>query len=240
MTSIHYSQNHKNKSRRVFRHQLQLDLLQLLSSVATHHHHQSIIINLHMLVSSSSSIRLLQFSYLLATSARVSTAAFITPRTTFTLSSNKRLFATTTTTIMSSSTILARVTPDNVSLEIKDPVDAMALEQAKAILAEIRPNNAPQVDATKLMEVGMRLGDLKEGAPLIISKEACQAAFEGLTDTERTALVNIHDRVKTFAEAQRKAVVDMEIDIPGGKAGHTVSPCKGKLVLLLCICRYHE
>eukprot|EP00545_Synedropsis_sp_CCMP1620_P005331 CAMPEP_0119010148 /NCGR_PEP_ID=MMETSP1176-20130426/4824_1 /TAXON_ID=265551 /ORGANISM="Synedropsis recta cf, Strain CCMP1620" /LENGTH=445 /DNA_ID=CAMNT_0006962767 /DNA_START=121 /DNA_END=1458 /DNA_ORIENTATION=- len=120
--------------------------------------------------------------------------------------------------------ILSRVTPENVSLEIKDPVDSMALEQAKAIIAEIRPNGAPKVDADKLLEVGMRLGDLKEG-PIIVSAEACKAAFDGLTDVERNALVNIHDRVKIFAEAQRKAVVNMEIDIPGGKAGHTVSPC---------------
>ena len=51
-------------------------------------------------------------------------------------------------------------------------------------------------------------------------------------------MVNIHSRVKVFAEAQRKSVTDIEIDIPGGKAGHTVSPCRGSLFctgLLSCI-----
>ena len=43
-------------------------------------------------------------------------------------------------------------------------------------------------------------------------------------------MLNIHQRVKLFAEAQRKSVVDMSIDIPGGKAGHTVSPCRGTLL----------
>merc|ERR1719162_285016 len=43
---------------------------------------------------------------------------------------------------------------------------------------------------------------------------------------ERESLVRIHDRVKTFAEAQRSSVTDVEIDIPGGRAGHTVSPCR--------------
>lgn len=122
------------------------------------------------------------------------------------------------------STILSRVSPADIALEIKDPVDALALEQVKAIFSEIRLPTG-NIDADKLLEVGMRLGDLKEG-PFVVSSEDCRAAFEGLTDIERTALVNIHSRVKTFAEAQRKAVVDMEIDIPGGKAGHTVSPCK--------------
>ncbi len=35
--------------------------------------------------------------------------------------------------------------------------------------------------------------------------------------------------MKTFAEAQRRSVVDMEVDIPGGKAGQSVSPCRGAL-----------
>ena len=48
------------------------------------------------------------------------------------------------------------------------------------------------------------------------------------TEAERVALVNIHGRVKAFAEMQRKSVVDMEMDIPGGKAGHTVSACRGE------------
>ena len=122
--------------------------------------------------------------------------------------------------------ILSLVTPDHVSLEIKDPVDPSALEQAKAIMRELRPGEIGSVSAEKLLEVGMRLGDLKEGT-YVVAPEACKAAFDGLSDEERTALVNIHRRVKVFAEAQRKSVVDLEIDIPGGKAGHTVSPCKG-------------
>ena len=119
-------------------------------------------------------------------------------------------------------------TPDNVSLEMKDPVDPIALDQAKAIMIELRPTGG-KVDAEMLMNVSKRLGDIKEeDTAVIITREACKAAFDGLSDVERTSLVNIHDRVKTFALAQRKAVTDMEIDIPGGKAGHTVSPCNGE------------
>lgn len=32
------------------------------------------------------------------------------------------------------------------------------------------------------------------------------------------------DRIETFALAQRKSIVNVEIDIPGGKAGHTIAP----------------
>jgi phosphoribosyl-ATP pyrophosphohydrolase/phosphoribosyl-AMP cyclohydrolase/histidinol dehydrogenase len=117
------------------------------------------------------------------------------------------------------------VSPKDVSLEIKDPVDPSALEQARAILQELRPSG--QIDPTKLIEVAQRLGDIpKDSTVVVATKEECKAAFDGLTELERTALVNIHARVKRFAEAQRASVQDMETDIPGGKAGHTVSPCK--------------
>eukprot|EP00522_Entomoneis_paludosa_P009560 CAMPEP_0172446316 /NCGR_PEP_ID=MMETSP1065-20121228/5944_1 /TAXON_ID=265537 /ORGANISM="Amphiprora paludosa, Strain CCMP125" /LENGTH=439 /DNA_ID=CAMNT_0013197403 /DNA_START=35 /DNA_END=1354 /DNA_ORIENTATION=+ len=122
--------------------------------------------------------------------------------------------------------ILNRVTPDKVALEIKDPVDPKALEQATAIIDELKQANG-KVNKDKLLEVGKRLGDVPADATgFTVTKEECKAAFDGLSDQERTALVNIHQRVKAFAEMQRQSVTDMEMDIPGGKAGHTVSPCK--------------
>ena len=39
--------------------------------------------------------------------------------------------------------------------------------------------------------------------------------------------------MKVFAEAQRSSVVDMEVDIPGGKAGQSVSPCRGTLFIII-------
>ncbi|KAL7566554.1 hypothetical protein ACA910_000624 [Epithemia clementina (nom. ined.)] len=122
--------------------------------------------------------------------------------------------------------MLHRITPDQVALEIKDPVDPQALLQAQDIMKELRQANG-KVGKESLLQVAKRLGDLPADATTYMaSKEDCKAAFDGLTDQERTALINIHGRVKAFAEMQRKSVVDMEMVIPGGKAGHTVSPCR--------------
>jgi hypothetical protein len=94
---------------------------------------------------------------------------------------------------------------------------------------EIRPTTNDAILQTKLVEVARRLGDIpKDSSTLIKTKEECKAAFESLAEHERSALVNIHARVKLFADAQRASVQDIELDIPGGKAGHTVSPCKGR------------
>lgn len=113
-------------------------------------------------------------------------------------------------------------------MEIKDPVDPTALGQAKAILDELTTSDG-FVNGDALLKVAKRLKDIPEdGTKFLVSKEECKEAFDGLSDQERTALVNIHGRVKAFAEMQRKSVSDMEMDIPGGKAGHTVSPCSGK------------
>jgi hypothetical protein len=123
---------------------------------------------------------------------------------------------------------LTPITPDQVTLEIKDPVDPTALEQAKGIISRIK-NDQGTIDPVKLMNVAQDLGDIpKDDTSFVVQKEECKLAFEGLTDTERNSLINIHARVKAFAEAQRNSVTDMEIDIPGGKAGHTVRACYGK------------
>lgn len=134
-------------------------------------------------------------------------------------------------------TVLNHISPAEAAIEIKDPVDPTALEQAKAILAELRQNGDEEIPPTgvvrssKLLEIGKRLGDIaKDSTEYVVSADDCKKAFDGLSDEHRAALVNIHSRVKAFAEAQRATVKDMEMDIPGGKAGHTVSPCKGRLL----------
>jgi len=141
----------------------------------------------------------------------------------------------------SSSTILQRISSAEVSLEIKDPVNPKALEQAKAIIAELLEDGADAdanadggststgVNPSALLEVAKRLGDVDPGCTvrdLIVSPEECKRAYDGLDETERTVLNNMHGRIKAFAELQRNSVTDTEMDIPGGKAGHTVSPCR--------------
>lgn len=123
--------------------------------------------------------------------------------------------------------LIRQVHPSEVKLELKDPIDPTALLQARDIISSLRPNHSDSVCPYKLLEVAKRLGDIPNDAnTYFVSSEDCKSAFEALATEERTSLVNIHARVKTFAEAQRESVTDIEIDIPGGKAGHTVSPCK--------------
>ena len=128
--------------------------------------------------------------------------------------------------------VLQKIPPSEVTLEIKDPVDPKALEQSRAILEDLvvgKTDNG-RVNPEKLLEVAKRLGDIPEDCAiddLIVSKEDCASAYEGLEADERRALDNMYGRIKAFAELQRASVTDTEMEIPGGRAGHTVSPCRG-------------
>ena len=132
-------------------------------------------------------------------------------------------------------TLLQRLSPAEVTLEIKDPVNPMALQQAKAILHELSQGNEGTVDPAQLLKVAQRLGDVTQDrctvpADLVVSKAACAEAYAQLHVTERTALTNMYTRIKAFAALQRASVVDTDMEIPGGKAGQTVSPCQGTYV----------
>ena len=159
--------------------------------------------------------------------------------TAFAFYSPKVVSPTQTRTMM-----LTRRTPEQVQLEIKDPVDPTALAQAKAILDELRPETQTACSPDALLSIAGRLGDIPKdqgsnngSGSYIVSPSECRAAFDSLDDDERKSLLNIHDRVKVFAEAQRRSVVDVEVDIPGGKSGQSVSPCRGTLhVALLSFC----
>merc|ERR1711865_1028957 len=128
-------------------------------------------------------------------------------------------------------TLLQRLSPAEVTLEIKDPVNPRALQQATAILHELSQGTEGTVDPSTLLQVAQRLGDVTQDrctvpADLVVSKAACAEAYDNLHITERTALTNMYTRIKAFAALQRASVVDTDMAIPGGKAGQTVSPCQ--------------
>jgi hypothetical protein len=126
-------------------------------------------------------------------------------------------------------TMLTRRTPSDLQLEIKDPVDPTALTQSRAILDELLSVTQTTVSPSKLLEVAHRLNDIPTvDSSYVVTPTQCREAFDSLSEEERGTLLRIHARIKVFAEAQRGSVKDVEVDIPGGKAGHTVSPCRGE------------
>ncbi len=110
-----------------------------------------------------------------------------------------------------------QISPTSLSVTASDPVDTLALSQAKVIVSQIR--DTPQsTRCSKLLQLAKSYGDIKEDATsYIVGKEEMRLAYEGLSEEEKGTLQRIHHRVKRFAEAQRSSIKDMTIDIPGGE-----------------------
>lgn len=114
---------------------------------------------------------------------------------------------------------LKAVTPADVQHELQDPVVPSAREQASAILKEVQENGEKG-----LLDVAIRLGDLKEGAQHIFSRADCKAAYDKLPADQQAVLQRTAARIKAFAQMQRASVGNVEMDIAGGKGGQIVAP----------------
>jgi len=103
-----------------------------------------------------------------------------------------------------------------------DPVDQETTETARAILDDIRARGE-----SALREHAERLGDVSPGASLYAERHELDAQVELLAEHELRALDHAADRVRAFAEGQRAALRDYEIEVPGTSAatmGHRLVP----------------
>ena len=60
----------------------------------------------------------------------------------------------------------------------------------------------------------------------MIGKDEMKAAFDSLPKDQQGVLERAAERIRVFAQAQRDAIRDVEIAVPGGAAGHEVSPVR--------------
>lgn len=113
-----------------------------------------------------------------------------------------------------------RVVPNDLKgVRSSEAIDTATLAAASAILDDIRVGADDAV-----MRHARRLGDLAEGESPIRTRSDCDAALARLPRNQRELLARVASRIRTFAEAQRDALRDAAIAIPGGQAGHTCVP----------------
>ncbi len=115
--------------------------------------------------------------------------------------------------------MLRKVTAAEVPSLLRDPVDAPTLEAARAIVDDVRHNGE-----SVMRLYAERFGEVEPRAPLVIGKDTLRAAFEALPTKDKNLLLRVHDRIRKFAEAQRAAMKDIVVELPGGRAGHFVAP----------------
>ena len=113
---------------------------------------------------------------------------------------------------------LGRRTVDQIIAARGPAVPAEALEVAAPIVRAVRERGE-----AALREYAGRFGEVASGGDLVLGPDALQAALHGIPDDDRARLERVAGRIRTFAEAQRAALRDGDVAIPGGRAGHRVS-----------------
>ncbi len=75
-----------------------------------------------------------------------------------------------------------------------------------------------------LRQFGQKFNEISSEQPLILSSDELQAACTRIPIEYRELLTRVKDRIEHFARAQVAALSPIEIEVPGGTAGHTIVP----------------
>ncbi len=96
---------------------------------------------------------------------------------------------------------------------------AEALDAAAEIVAAVRRGGEPA-----LRQQAERFGELRPNEPIVIERRGLADALRALDGADRERLERVAGRIRAFAEAQRGAVREVTITVPGGVAGHRIVP----------------
>lgn len=115
--------------------------------------------------------------------------------------------------------LLPRVTINELISRDVAPVDDATRSAAEDIVRDVRARGAGAV-----REYAARFNERADADPLVLDRDAMRLAFESLDADTRGLLLRVADRIARFASAQRDAIGEFSMTIPGGAAGHTVEP----------------
>ena len=94
-----------------------------------------------------------------------------------------------------------------------------AFAEAGAIVEAVRKRGE-----AALRQYAERFGELAPGAPLWHDRGALAGAVERLPPADRARLERVAERIRTFADAQLRALCPVSVPVPGGVAEHHVAP----------------
>ena len=108
---------------------------------------------------------------------------------------------------------------DEVTAELRDPIDPEVYPLAKTIVDDVRDRSE-----VALREYAERFGDIDKGGELFVGRDALKKAYDSIPQEDRELLERVAGRIKGFALAQRESIREFETEIPGGKAGQRIAP----------------
>ncbi|MFQ5720481.1 MAG: histidinol dehydrogenase [Acidobacteriota bacterium] len=111
-----------------------------------------------------------------------------------------------------------RLTPETLHA-LKRPTSSDNSGMAERIVGDIRRGGQ-----VALRRWSRRLGDLQAGEPLVRDSSELHAALVRLAPERRALLERVAGRIESFARAQRDALREIDVAVPGGRAGHWLAP----------------
>ena len=102
--------------------------------------------------------------------------------------------------------------------------------RAPGVAAEAFAVVAPIVEAVRtrgdaaLREYAEHFGDVGAREPLFLERPVLDRALADLAAGDRARLERVADRIRGFAEAQKRALGAVTVTVPGGEAGHWIAP----------------
>ncbi len=109
-------------------------------------------------------------------------------------------------------------------------VAELVARRAAAIPSEAFTVAAPIVEAVRmrgeaaLREYAERFGEVAAGGSLFLERSMLDRALSDLPVSDRGRLERVAERIRRFAEAQKRALEAVTVAVPGGAAGHWIAP----------------
>ncbi|MBK9120106.1 MAG: histidinol dehydrogenase [Phycisphaerales bacterium] len=115
--------------------------------------------------------------------------------------------------------LLRLVQPQDVLPSTQSALDEETLRAAGVLIAAVRQGGMPA-----LRRLAEEYDGLAPAAPLVYDRAMLAAVLARQPAELRGLLERTADRIRNFAAAQRHCLRDLDVAVPGGRAGHTVAP----------------
>jgi histidinol dehydrogenase len=102
---------------------------------------------------------------------------------------------------------------------VRHAVDRDALLTASEIIQDVHASGE-----LAIRRYAEALGDLSSGTPIVLGREDLEQALKGIATDERQVLERVAGRIRYFAEAQKESLIDIDVTVTGGRAGHRWVP----------------
>lgn len=114
---------------------------------------------------------------------------------------------------------LRKVEPWAISDVLRSPIDSETISAAAEIISDVRRRGEAAV-----RDHSIRFGDISPGQSLVVTRGETEEALASLSRDDAELLERVASRIRAFAIAQRDSVADIDIEVPGGRAGHRWLP----------------